>query len=105
MRIKTKERFTETRKRKGQDESDTGDNKESKRSSSKVIGFFQEKLEQDHKFRWEDLQDEKIEREARERQHNQFWIQNQQMQTQQSQDIQAFVKQQDQILALLLQRQ
>ena len=67
MRKKTKERFRETRKRKGQDESDTGDNKESKRSSSKVIGFFQEKLEQDHKFRWEDLQDEKNEREARER--------------------------------------
>ena len=77
MRIKTKERFTETRKRKGQDESDTGDNKESKKSSSKVTGFFLEKLEQDHKFRLEDLQDEKYEREARERQHNQLWIQNQ----------------------------
>ena len=45
------------------------------------------------------------EREARERQHNQLIIQNQQMQAQQSQTIQVFQQQQAQILVLLLQRQ
>ena len=45
------ERFGETRKRKGQDESDTGNKKQSKRCSSEVVGYLQEKLEQDRELR------------------------------------------------------
>ena len=47
--------FGETRKHKGQDESDTGDKKQSRRCNSDVIGFFREKLEQDREFRSEDF--------------------------------------------------
>ena len=54
--------------------------------------------------RSEDLQEENNEREAREIQHNQLIIQNQQIQAQQSQAIQA-LQQQAQILALSLYRQ
>ena len=54
-----------------------------------MVGFLREKLEQDCEFRSEDLQEENNEREARKRQHNQLIIQNQQMQAQQSQAIQA----------------
>ena len=50
-----------------------------------MVGFLREKLEQDREFRSEDLQKQNSEREARERQHNQLIIQNQQMQAQQSQ--------------------
>ena len=39
-------RFGETRKRKGLDESDTGDKKQSRRESSEVVSFLREKLEQ-----------------------------------------------------------
>ena len=70
------------------DERDIWD-KNSRRYSSEVVGFLQEKLEQDREFRSEDLQEENNEREARKRQHNQLIIQNQQMQAQQSQAIQA----------------
>ena len=70
-----------------------------------MVGFLQEKLEQDREFRSEDLQEQNNEREAREWQHNQLIIQNQQIQAQQSQAIQALQQQQAQILALLLQRQ
>ena len=52
-----------------QDESDTGD-KSSRRCSSEVVGFLQDKLEQGREFRSEDLQEESNEREARKRQHN-----------------------------------
>ena len=67
-----------------------------------MVGFLQEKLEQDREFRSEDLQEQNNEREAREWQHNQLIIQNQQIQAQQSQAIQALQQQQAQILALLL---
>ena len=39
-------RFGETRKRKGLDESHTGDKKQSRRESSEVVSFLREKLEQ-----------------------------------------------------------
>ena len=71
----------------------------------KWLVFFEKKLEQDREFRSEDLQEQNNEREAREWQHNQLIIQNQQIQAQQSQAIQALQQQQAQILALLLQRQ
>ena len=67
-----------------------------------MVGFLREKLEQDREFRSEDLQEQNNEREAREWQHNQLIIQNQQIQAQQSQAIQALQQQQAQILALLL---
>ena len=70
-----------------------------------MVCFIREKFEQDRKFRSENLQEGKNEIEARERQHNQLMIQNQQMQAQQNQIIQALLQQQAQILALLLQRQ
>ena len=70
-----------------------------------MVGFLREKLEQDRKLRSEDLQEQNNEREAREWQHKQIIIQNQQIQSQQSQGIQALQQQQAQILALLLQRQ
>ena len=70
-----------------------------------VVGFLGEKLEQDREFRSEDLQEQNNEREARERQHNQLIIRNQQMQVQQSQAFQALRQEQAQILAFLLQRQ
>ena len=47
------ERFGETRKHKGQDQSNTADKKQSRRCSSEVI--FREKLEHDCHFRSEDL--------------------------------------------------
>ena len=50
-----------------------------------MAGFLREKLEQDRELRSEDLQEQKNERKAQERQHNQLVIQNQQMQAQQSQ--------------------
>ena len=80
------------------DESDTG-------NKNKVKCIVQKKPEQDCEFISEDLQKENNEREARERQHNQLIIQNQQMQAQQSQTTQVFQQQQPQILVLLLQRQ
>ena len=95
------ERFGETRRRNGQDESDTGDKKQSRRCSSEVLRFSREKLEQDREFRSEDLQEQKTEREALE---NQLMIRNQQMQAQQSQAIKDLLQQQAQNLALLLQR-
>ena len=67
-----------------------------------MVGFLREKLEQDRKLRSEDLQEQNNEREAREWQHNQLIIQNQQIQAQQSQAIQALQQQQAHILALLL---
>ena len=70
-----------------------------------MVGFLREKLEQDREFRSEDLQEQNNEREARERQHNQLIIRNQQMQVQQSQAFQALRQEQAQILAFLLQRQ
>ena len=70
-----------------------------------MVGFLREKLEQDREFKSEDLQEQSNEREAREWQHNQLIIQNQQIQAQQSQAIQALQQQQAQILALLLLRQ
>ena len=54
-----------------------------------MVCFLREKLGQDREFRSEDLQEENNETEARKRQHNQLIIQNQQMQAQQSQAIQA----------------
>ena len=54
-----------------------------------MVGFLRETFEQVREFRSEDLQEENAEREARKRQHNQLIIQNQQMQAQQSQAIQA----------------
>ena len=70
-----------------------------------MVGFLREKLEQDREFKSEDLQEQSNERGAREWQHNQLIIQNQQVQAQQSQAIQALQQQQAQILALLLLRQ
>ena len=70
-----------------------------------MVGFLGEKREQDLEFRSEDLQEQINEREAREWQHNQLIIQNQQIQAQQSQAIQVLQQQQAQISALLLQRQ
>ena len=67
-----------------------------------MVGFLREKLEQDREFKSEDLQEQSNEREAREWQHNQLIIQNQQIQAQQSQAIQALQQQQAHILALLL---
>ena len=49
-----------------------------------MVGFLREKLEQVREFRSEDLQKQNSEREARERQHNQLIIQNQQIKAQQS---------------------
>ena len=69
-------KFGETRKRKGQNESDTGDEKQG-RSSSEKVGFIWEKLEHDFEFRSEGLQEEKNERDTQERQHNHIMIQNQ----------------------------
>ena len=69
-----------------------------------MVGFLWEKLEQDREFRSEDLQEENNEREARKRQHNQLIIQNQQMQAQQSQAIQALQQYQIQILAFVLRK-
>ena len=69
-----------------------------------MVGFLWEKLEQDSEFRSEDLQEQNNGRKAREWQHKQLIIQNQQTQGQQSQAIQALQQQQAQILALLLQR-
>ena len=70
-----------------------------------MVVFHREKLVQDREFRLEDLQEQNNEREAREWQHNQLIIQNEQIQVQQSQAIQALQQQQAQILVLLLQRQ
>ena len=67
-----------------------------------MVGFLREKLEQDREFKSKDLQEQSNKREAREWQHNQLIIQNQQIQAQQSQAIQALQQQQAQILALLL---
>ena len=50
--------------------------------------FYSKKLEQDCKFRSEDLQEENNEREARKIQHNQVIIQNKQIQAFQSQTTQ-----------------
>ena len=50
-----------------------------------MVRFLKKKLEQDPEFKSEVLQEQNNEREARERQHNQFIIQNQQIQAQQSQ--------------------
>ena len=50
---KSMERFGETRKHKGQDQSNTADKKQSRKCSSEVI--FREKLEHDCHFRSEDL--------------------------------------------------
>ena len=74
MRKKAIERFGETRKRKGQDESDTGDKKQSRRCSSEVVGFLREKLGEDRKFKSEDFLGD-----SNQSQHNQLKIQNQQM--------------------------
>ena len=70
-----------------------------------MVSFLRERLEQDREFRSEDLQGENNERKVRESQHNQLMIQNQQMQAQQSQTIQALLQQQTKILPLLLQKQ
>ena len=70
-----------------------------------MVGFFREKLEQNRKFRSKDLQEQNNARKARERQHKQLIIRNQQIQAQQSQGIQTLQQQQAQILALLLQSQ
>ena len=53
MRKKINGKFGETRKHKGQDQSNTADKKQSRRCSSEVI--FREKLEHDCHFRSEDL--------------------------------------------------
>ena len=45
-----------------------------------MAGFLREKLEQDCELRSEDLQEQKNERKAQERQHNLLIIQNQQSQ-------------------------
>ena len=70
-----------------------------------MVGFFREKLEQNREFRSKDLQEQSNARKARERQHKQLIIRNQQIQAQQSQEIQTLQQQQAQILALLLQSQ
>ena len=86
------ERFGETRKRKGKDESGTGDKKQSRSCRSEAVGFLREKLEQGREFRSEDFQGKKNEREAREKQHNPLMTKNKQMQAQQSQTIQALIQ-------------
>ena len=55
MRKKSIKRLGGTRKQKGQDEKDAGDENQSRRCSSEVVGFLREKLEQDGEFRSEDL--------------------------------------------------
>ena len=69
-----------------------------------MVGFFREKLEQNREFRSKDLQEQNNARKARERQHKQLILRNQQIHAQQSQEIQALQRQQAQILALILQR-
>ena len=56
-----------------------------------MVGFLREKLEQDRKFKSEDLQGENSKREAHERQPNQLITQNEQMQAQQSQAIEVLL--------------
>ena len=55
MRKKSIKRLGGTRKQKGQDEKDAGDENQSRRCSSEVVGFLREKLEQEGEFRSEDL--------------------------------------------------
>lgn len=55
MRTKAIERFGETRKFKGQYETNIGDKKQSGRCNSEVIGFLREIFEQVCKFRSENL--------------------------------------------------
>ena len=66
---------------------------------------FEKKLNKIANLNRKSCKRKKNERKARERQLNKLRIQNQQMQAQQSQTIYAFLKQQAQVLALLLQRQ
>ena len=47
MRKKVMEKFGETKKHKEQDESDTGDQKQSRRCSLEVVGFLRENFEKD----------------------------------------------------------
>ena len=54
-----------------------------------MVNFLRGKLEQDREFRSEDLQEQNNERKALEWQHNKLIIQNQQIQAQKSQAIQA----------------
>ena len=54
-----------------------------------MVNFLQGKLEQDREFRSEELQEQNNERKAWEWQHNKLIIQNQQIQAQGSQAIQA----------------
>ena len=70
-----------------------------------MVGFLREKLEQDREFRSEDLQEQNNEREAREWQHNQLIIQNQQTKLSKVRQSKRLQQQQAQMLALLLQRQ
>ena len=56
MREKAMKRLGGTRKQKGQDEKDAGDENQRRRCSSEVIGFLREKREHDGEFRSEDLQ-------------------------------------------------
>ena len=84
------------------DESDTGNKCKVKRIVQKLLVFFEKNLNKIANL-YQKICKKKInEREARERQHNQLIIQNQQIQ---AQAIQVFQQQQAHILVLLLQRQ
>ena len=88
-------RFGETKKRELQDESDTEDkniaegDQKATLSITRLIDYNSKGMKEWLREFRSDLQEENNEREARKRQHNQLIIQNQQMQPQQSQAIQA----------------
>ena len=88
-------RFGETKKRELQDESDTEDkniaegDQKATLSITRLIDYNSKGMKEWLREFRSDLQEENNEREARKRQHNQLIIQNQQMQAQQSQAIQA----------------
>ena len=58
--------------------------------SSEVVGFLQEKLEQDRKFRSENMLEESNDSEAWKKLQNQLIIKSQQMEAYQSQAFQAW---------------
>ena len=88
-------RSGETKKRELQDESDTKDkiiadgDQKATFSITRLIDYNSKGMKEWLREFRSDLQEENNEREARKRQHNQLIIQNQQMQPQQSQAIQA----------------
>ena len=103
IRNKAMETFGDTRKRKelmegGNEPKD----KKCKRSSSDMISFLREKMEMDNESKLLSLQNAREEREAREQQHKEVILQNQQLQAQQTQTLQVLLQQQQQLIVSLL---